>query len=171
MKKSGPVVPAGPEEGIVVLSHQLDYQPEMRCPIMARSFAGILAFSLLLSLVCARQAEASCNIYKNGKKVAILDGMTFMRGNTELGTFNGIYVKKKGKVAGRYDGNNIIKNGVTVGYVDGYQVKRADGSVLCVISANGKVKKNGKLYLEFSGYSGIFDIRYLIAVYIFFFDM
>lgn len=132
--------------------------------------AVVLIFFIVLIIGTAQDAEAYCNIVKSGKVAAIHDGIAFRRGNTELGTFDGRYVRKKGVLVGQYDGNYLKKKGVTIGSVDGYQVKGPDGATLYTISDDGTVRKNGRIYLRFSRYSGIFDIRYLIAVYLLFFD-
>lgn len=130
----------------------------------------ILFFSLICILLLSGKAYSSCDIIKNGKTVATHLGTTFYRGGTELGTFDGIYVKKKGVIIGKYDGNFLKKKGVKVGSVDGDSVKGADGKVLYTVYRDGRVLKNGALYLKFKYYSGIFDIHYLAAVYLFFFD-
>ncbi len=54
--------------------------------------------------------------------------------------------------------------------MDGNLLKSADGRTLYTLSGDGTVKKNGRLYLTFSNYTGIFDVKYLMAVYLLFFD-
>ncbi|MDQ7825745.1 MAG: hypothetical protein RDV48_23290 [Candidatus Eremiobacteraeota bacterium] len=137
---------------------------------MNRRFIVMLFLGVLILAGLSREAQALCTIRKGGKTVATLEGITFRKGGKDLGTFDGVYIKKKGAVVGRYDGVYLKKKNIAIGYVDGYQVKKADGTVLYVVTDEGRVKKNGKLYMSFNDYSGIFDVKYLMAVYLLFFD-
>jgi len=137
---------------------------------MCKRVMFMLAVAAFLVIMLQGSAYAVCDIRKAGKTVATLDGSTFKRGSTELGTFDGIYVKRKGITLGQYDGAYLKRKGATIGYVDGSLLKGADGRTLYTLSGDGTVKKNGRLYMTFSNYTGIFSVQYLMAVYLLFFD-